>query len=173
MPLVPQPPPSPMGKSPPQPKHQCSTSSPCSILLSEVGKRFHSFPKGTFKAHFAPPAVPCSVLSYVASHLPCWSWTTKAGPNGGKTFSVPTVLTSCGKDSPKAIQWIVSILHSFKSQLAPQALDPTSGWVLPTYIKIYQNNMLLHLHAQQAHPQAPLPPPSNPNGVETVLSLGV
>jgi len=33
----------------------------------------------------------------------------KAGPNAGKSFNVPTVPTSCPKDSPKAVHWIVLI----------------------------------------------------------------
>ena len=134
---------------------------PCAILLSEVGKCYHAFPKGTFKARFTPPAVPCSVLSYVCSHPLTWSWKTKAGPKAGKIFTIPTVPTSCGKDSPRAVHWIVSIFHAFKSQLAPCALDSKTGWVLPAYIKVYQNNMLLHLRAQQASSQAK-PPSSSP-----------
>ena len=47
------------------------------------------------------------------------------------------------------IQWIVSVFHAFKSQLALQALDD-KGRVLPAYVKLYQNNMLVHLRAQQA-----------------------
>jgi len=160
MPLVPQPPPSPLGQSSSPPKHQCSPSSPCTIRLSEIGKCWHAFPKGSFKARFAPPAVPRSVLHHFNAHPFFWSWTTKAGPNAGKSFAVPTVPTSCPKDSPKAIQWIVSIFHAFKAQLAPQALDPETGRVLPSYVKIYQSNMLMHLRAQRARPKASKPPPS-------------
>jgi len=160
MPLVPQPPPSPLGQSSSPPKHQCSPSSPCTIRLSEIGKCWHAFPKGSFKARFAPPAVPRSVLHHFDTHPFFWSWTTKAGPNAGKSFAVPTVPTSCPKDSPKAIQWVISIFHAFKAQLAPQALDPETGRVLPSYVKIYQSNMLMHLRAQRAHPKASKPPPS-------------
>jgi len=159
MPLVPQPPPSSLGQSSPPPKHQCSSSSPCTIRLSEIGKCWHAFPKGSFRARFAPPAVPRSVLHHFDAHPYFWSWTTKAGPNAGKSFAVPTVPTSCPKDSPKATQWVVSIFHAFKAQLAPQALDPETGRVLPSYVKIYQNNMLMHLRAQRAHPRAGKPPP--------------
>jgi len=162
MPLVPQPPPSPLGQSSSPPKHQCSPSLPCTIRLSEIGKCWHAFPKGSFKARFAPPAVPRSVLHHFDTHPFFWSWTTKAGPNSGKSFAVPTVPTSCPKDSPKAIQWVVSIFHAFKAQLAPQALDPETGRVLPSYVKIYQNNMLMHLHAQRARPKASKPPPPPP-----------
>ena len=164
MPLEPQPPPSPpVGKVPPHTKHVCPPSSPCAILLSEVGKRYHAFPKGTFKARFSPPVVPKAVLHHLSTHPPTWSWTTKAGPKAGKSFHVPTVPTSCGKDSHRAIHWIVSIFHAFKSQLALQALDD-KGRVLPAYIKLYQNNMLVHLRAQQAllARQAKLPSMSRP-----------
>ena len=120
MPLEPQPPPSPVGKSHPSPKHACSPSSPCSIRLSEVGKQYHVFPKGTFKLHFALPAIPCHVLQYLAKSPPTWTWTTRAGPRAGKSFQVLSVPTVCGRDSPKAIQWVVTIFHAFKAQLAPQ-----------------------------------------------------
>ena len=86
---------------------------------------------------------------------------TKAGPNAGKTFSVPTIPISCGKNSPKAIQWMVSSFHAFKSQLTAQALHPKTGWVLPTYVKLYQSNMLLHLRTQQANTR-PIHPPTHP-----------
>ncbi|KIM64579.1 hypothetical protein SCLCIDRAFT_23316 [Scleroderma citrinum Foug A] len=152
-----------MGKSTSPSKHQCLLTLPCTVLLSEVGKRYHAFPKGTFRTRFAPPAVPCSMLSHIKAHPLTWTWTMKAGPKAGKSFTVPTVPTSCRKDSPKAIMWIVSIFHAFKSQLTPCALDPATGWVLPTYVKVYQNNMLIHLRGQQAHPVAkPSSPPSHP-----------
>ena len=70
MPLEPQPPPSPVGKPTPPPKHLCSPSTPCMILLSEVGKRFHAFPKGSFKAQFAPPVIPRHVLQYLVKSPP-------------------------------------------------------------------------------------------------------
>jgi len=161
MPFELQPPPSPLGQASAPTKHQCSPSSPCTILLSEIGKCYHAFPKGSFRACFAPPAVPRSVLHHFDAHPFRWSWTTKAGPNAGKSFAVPTVPTSCPKDSPKAVHWIVSIFHAFKSQLAPQALDPETGRVLPSYVKLYQNNMLMHLHAQRARPRAGNSPPSH------------
>jgi len=154
MPLVPQPPPSPLGQASVPPKHQCSPSSPCTIRLSEIGKCYHAFPRGTFRSRFTPPAVPRSVLNHVDAHPFFWSWTTKAGPNAGKSFAVPTVPTSCPKDSPKAVLWIVSIFHAFKSQLTPQALDQATGRVLPAYVKLYQNNMLMHLCAQLARLRA-------------------
>ena len=171
MPPEPQPPPSPVGKSPTRTKHVCSPLSPCTILLSEVGKHYHAFPKGTFKARFSPPAVPRAVVRYISSHPLTWSWTTKAGPKAGKSFKVPTVPTSCGKDSHRAIQWIVSIFHAFKSQLAPLALDADTGRVLPAYVKLYQSNMLVHFRTQQAM-QAKSPPtlrsqPSRPTQTPT------
>jgi len=46
---------------------------------------------------------------------------------------------------------MVSIFHAFKAQLAPQALDQETGRVLPAYVKLYQNNMLMHIRAQRAH----------------------
>ena len=158
MPLDSASPPPPVGKSSPPSKHQCSSTSPCAILLSEVGKHFHAFPKGTFRTQFAPPAIPSSVLKHVEAHPPTWSWMTKSGPCAGKSFSIPTVPTACSKDSPKAICWIVSNFHAFKSQLAPCTLDSETGWVLPGYVKLYQNNMLVHLRTQQARFCAKTPP---------------
>ena len=133
----------------------------CAILLSEVGCRYHAFPKGTFRAQFAPRAIPCSVLRYLQTHPTTWSWTIKAGPNAGKSFTIPSVPTLCGKDSPKVILWIVSIFHVFKSQLNTQALATETGWVLPDYVRLYQNNMLFHIKARQARQSAPPPPPAS------------
>ena len=99
MPLELQPQPSPVGKPIPPPKHSCFPSSSCSICLSEVGKHYHAFPKGTFKARFALPAIPRHVLQHLAKSPPTWTWTTRAG----KLFQVPSVPTPCSRDSPKGI----------------------------------------------------------------------
>ncbi|KIM55474.1 hypothetical protein SCLCIDRAFT_30334 [Scleroderma citrinum Foug A] len=153
--------PSPVGKSSPPTKHQCKAASPCVILLSEVGKRHHTFPKGSFKARFIPPAVLIMVRKHLSAHPLFWSWTVKAGPNAGKSFRVPTVPTSCGRDSPQAVQWLVSAFHAFKAQLMPKAIGAKTGQVLPAYVKVYQNNMLQHLVQQQAvAPPAKATPPS-------------
>ena len=131
MPLEPQPPPSPMGKPTPPPKHICSPLSPCTICLSEVGKCYHMFPKGTFKARFALPAIPRHVLQHLAKSPPTWTWTTRTSPRAGKSFQVPSIPTACSRDSPRVIQWIISIFHAFKAQLAPQALGQETSQVLP------------------------------------------
>ena len=111
MPLDSEPPPSLVGNTPPT-KHFCLSMTPCRILLSDVGKCYHAFPKGTFRSRFTPPAVPRSVLRYLSTHPPSWSWTIKVGPNA-----------------------------------------------LPGFVRIYQNNMLLHFRSQQAQSR-PKPPPS-------------
>ena len=139
-------------------KHQCSSISPCVILLSEIGKHYHMFPRGSFQSCFTPPAVPQLVLHYFDAHLFHWSWTMKNGPNASKSFAIPTIPTSCPKDSLKAVRWTVSIFHAFKSQLTPKALDLKMGRVLPAYVKLYQNNMLMHFHAQHVHPWAGISP---------------
>jgi len=173
MPLEPEPLPSSLGRPSP-PKHQCSSTSTCTILLSEIGKYYHAFPKGSFRSRFAPPAIPRSVLHHLDAHPFYWSWTMKAGPNAGKSFAVPTVPTSCPKDSPKAVHWMVSIFHAFKAQLAPQALDQETGRVLPAYVKLYQNNMLMHIRAQRAHSRvgktspASAPPRAAPRPVAVI-----
>ena len=183
MPLESQPQPSLMGKPTPPPKHSCSPSSPCSIHLSEVGKCYHAFPKGTFKARFAPPAIPRHVLQYLVKSPPTWTWTTRAGPRAGKSFQIPSISTAYSRDSPKAIQWIVTIFHAFKVQLAPQAISQETGRVLPGYVKLYQNNMLVHLRSQQAQlkarskPSSPQtmkacpPPPSQSPPSPTIADL--
>ncbi|KAI6108711.1 hypothetical protein EDD16DRAFT_1738435 [Pisolithus croceorrhizus] len=151
MPLEPIPPPSPRGKTPP-PKHQCSPTAPCPLRLSEVGRQYHQFPKGTFRARFSPPALPKAVASHFAKNPPIWTWSVKAGPNVGKSFQVPTIPISCDKTAPKAIKWIVAVFHSFKAHLNPVALDTDSGRVHPAWLRLYQNNLLIHLHNQlKAH----------------------
>lgn len=144
---------------------------------SDIGKHFHAFPKGTFWAHYCPPSIPKSILQHFAAHTPYWSWTTKAGPNAGKSFNVPTVPTACKKGSPRATQWIISLFHSFKAHLNPQALDP-NGWVLPAHVRLYQNNMLIHLRGLLGNPLSqptpaspPRPPPPQPNPTHFYASL--
>ena len=148
MPVEPTPPPSPRGKSSSPPKHLCPTSTPCAIRLSDIGRRYHSFPKSTFHARFTLPAVPKTVLRYFIAHPFAWTWTTRAGPNKGKSFQVPTIPTSCQKTSHKAIRWIVAVFHSFKTHLNPIALEGDSGRVLPAWVRLYQNNFLVHIQGQ-------------------------
>ena len=148
MPVEPTPPPSPRGKDSSPPKHRCPTSTPCTIRLSDVGRRYHSFPKGTFHARFTLPVVPKMVLRYFVANPFVWTWTTRAGPNEGKSFQVPTIPTSCQKTSHKAIRWIVAVFHSFKTHLNPIALEGDSGRVLPAWVCLYQNNFLIHIQRQ-------------------------
>ena len=117
MPLEPQPPPSPLGKASKRPRHHCDPLIPCALHLSDIGKSYHAFPKGTFCARYTPPTIPHSVLHYYMANPFSWSWTTKAGPKAGQTFSVPTIPISCKKDDHKAIHWTVSLFHSFKTHL--------------------------------------------------------
>ncbi|KAF8547649.1 hypothetical protein OG21DRAFT_1527009 [Imleria badia] len=56
-----------------------------------------------------------------------WSWTTKAGPNMGKSFSVPTIPILCGNSATKSLRWTVSLFHSFKLHLHPKAFDQESS----------------------------------------------
>ena len=171
MPLEPQPPPSPLGKASKRPRHHCDPLIPCALRLSDIGKGYHAFPKGTFRAHYIPPTIPRSVLRYYRANPFSWSWTTKAGPKAGQTFSVPTIPISCKKDDHKAIHWTVSLFHSFKTHLHPEAMNPETGRVLSSFVRIYQNNMLLHFRSQiqLKIPQPttkdlspPQPPPSHP-----------
>ncbi|KAI6094731.1 hypothetical protein EDD16DRAFT_1721413 [Pisolithus croceorrhizus] len=173
MPLEPVPPPSPRGKTPP-PKHQCSPTVPCPLRLSEVGRQYHQFPKGTFRAHFSPPALPKTVASHFAKNPPIWTWSVKAGPNEGKSFQVPTIPIACDKTAPRAVKWIVAVFHSFKAHLNPVALDTDSGRVLPAWLRLYQNNLLVHIRNQlkarlpRKVRSTPRPPSSMLGGIAAV-----
>ncbi|KAI5980468.1 hypothetical protein EDC04DRAFT_2917970 [Pisolithus marmoratus] len=127
--LEPLPQQSPCGKNSSPPKHQCPTSDPCPVRLSDVSKRYHSFPKGTFKARFAPPVLPRFVLAHFASHPSTWTWVTKDSPNKGKSFQVPTTPITCDKTAPRAIHWMVMVFHSYKAHLNPVAIDSDTGRV--------------------------------------------
>lgn len=155
MPLVPVPPPSFRGNPLKGLPHHCDPATPCIIHLSDIGKKFHSFPKRTFCVCYTPPPIPCPYLRHFASHPYTWSWTTKGGPNQGKTFSIATIPIVCNKDASKAIRWIVSLFHSFKTHLNPFVLDLETGRVFPAIVKIYQSNMLLHFCSQSHTIPAP------------------
>ncbi|KIK10452.1 hypothetical protein PISMIDRAFT_20276 [Pisolithus microcarpus 441] len=99
-----------------------------SLRLSEVGRQFHQFPKGSFKACFAPP--PCvllkCMLSHFASHPPTWSWTIKAGPNKHKLHfhgSPPFCLAVCTDRSLHTISSI-HIAHGRLSTFIKLPPDP-------------------------------------------------
>ncbi|KAI6013715.1 hypothetical protein BKA83DRAFT_19144 [Pisolithus microcarpus] len=167
MPLDPIPPPSPHGKVSP-PKHQCSPDSPCPVQLSEVGRQFHQFQKGTSKARFALPALLKFMTSYFASHPPAWTWTVWGGPNKGKSYQVPTTPIVCEGDAPRAVQWIVTVFHLFKAHPNPLTVDPETGRVKPAWLKLYQNNLYIHLHSQlRSHFPPPKPAPPGPKAVSS------
>ncbi|KAI5997348.1 hypothetical protein EDC04DRAFT_2977959 [Pisolithus marmoratus] len=145
-------------------------SDPCQIRLSDIGKRYHSFPKGTFKARFIPPSAPCFVVKHLAAHPPSWTWTTKGGPNKDRSFQVPTIPITCDKAAPRAIHWVVAVFHSFKAHLNPIAIDGETGKVKPGWLRLYQNNLYVHLRGQmketavpkQAPPLTPKPSSTSP-----------
>ncbi|KAI6043165.1 hypothetical protein EDC04DRAFT_2600355 [Pisolithus marmoratus] len=178
MPLEPLPPPSPRGKKLSRPKHTCPSAEPCSVKLSDIGKHYHSFPKGTFKARFTPPSAPKFVLKHLVAHPLTWTWTTKDGPNKGHSFQVPTTPIHCDKTAPRAIHWIVAVFHSFKAHLNPVALDAESGKVKPGWLRLYQNNLYVHLRGQmkgssgptRANPSTPKPPPTVPPQTPSVAA---
>ncbi|KAI5985668.1 hypothetical protein EDC04DRAFT_3000382 [Pisolithus marmoratus] len=161
MPLEPLPQQSPHGKNSSPPKHQCPMSDPCPVRLSDVGKHYHSFPKGMFKARFTPPVLPRFVLTHFTSHPSTWTWVTKDGPNKGKSFQVPTTPITCNKTAPKAIHWMVMGFHLFKAHLNPIAIDSDTGRVKQGWLQLYQDNMYVHLQGQLkacALPKKVLPP---------------
>ncbi|KAI6039440.1 hypothetical protein EDC04DRAFT_2895238 [Pisolithus marmoratus] len=120
-----------------------------------VGKRYHSFPKGSFKACFIPPSAPHFILKHLAAHPPTWTWTTKGGPNKDHSFQVPTIPITCDKAAPRAIHWVVAVFHSFKAHLNPIAIDGESGKVKPGWLRLYQNNLYVHLRGQMKETTAP------------------
>ncbi|KAI6016819.1 hypothetical protein BKA83DRAFT_4497333 [Pisolithus microcarpus] len=128
---------------------------------------FHQFPKGSFKACFIPPALPKYVVSHFASHPPTWTWAVKAGPNKGKTFQVPTIPIVCDESAPRAVHWMVMVFHSFKAHLNPITIDANTGRVLPDWLRLYQNNLHIHLHSQlKARPPHSKPaPPTTPTPI--------
>ena len=115
-------------------------------------------PKGYLQGLIRTTSDSSSRTTVSSEVTPTWMWTTRASPRAGKSFQVPSVPTACSKDSPRAIQWIISIFHAFKAQLAPQAISLETGQVLPDYVKLYQNNMLVHLQSQQAQSKAKVKP---------------
>ncbi|KIJ10210.1 hypothetical protein PAXINDRAFT_16779 [Paxillus involutus ATCC 200175] len=144
------------------PKHKCLPFEACTIQLSDIGRHFHAFPKGTFCARFTPPAPPPFVMCFYATHPLYWQWTTKTGPNAGKSFKVPTVPTHCPKGSPKAIFWLVNTFHSFKAHLAPSVLQGNK--VPKLLLHLYQSNMVLHMRTQMR-----AQPPSDPIPITSQL----
>jgi hypothetical protein len=171
MPLEPLPPPSPRGKTshkpnPPE-KHKCMANQPCPILLSDIGRVFHTMPKGYLKLRYSLPSLPKFVMDHYNAHPFSWSWTTRSGPNEGKSFSVPHIPTHCKKSDHRAVRWTVDLFHSFKAHLSPAALDE-KGRVLKPIVRIFRNNMLIHYHRQSAlskaaSTRAPPPLPNPPN----------
>ena len=121
---------------------------------------------GTFRTRYTPPAIPKSVLDHFATHPFTWSWTTKSGPNAGKSFPVPYIPTFCRKSDNQSVRWTVDLFHSFKAHLSPQLLD-AKGRVPTPLVRIYQSNMLIHFHRQassikQLPKPASIPPPPPP-----------
>ena len=128
MPLELQPPPFPLGKALKRPCHHCNSLIPCALCLSDIGKSYHAFLKETFHAHYTPSTIPHSVLCYYMANSFSWSWTTKAGPKVGQTFSVPTIPISCKKDDHKAILYIGPYLYS--THLKPTSTSRQWTWKL-------------------------------------------
>ncbi|KAG6372371.1 hypothetical protein JVT61DRAFT_7813 [Boletus reticuloceps] len=145
-------PPDPLPSGPPQPqltlppKHICSREVACVVQLSDIGKKYHTFPSGSFHLRFSPPTIPKFVLVYFLTHPFSWKWTTRGGPNKGKSFSVPTIPTACTQVDHRAVRWTVDLFHSFKAHLSDGAL--IEGRVRPDIVKLYQNNMLIHYRSQ-------------------------
>ena len=141
-----------MGKSTPSSKRQCNCREAtrcCDIPISQIGKRFHFIPKAFVDMVFFSPAIPAWVLCHIKAHPPTWMWTLRAGPRAGTTLTVPIVPIHCASDAHRAVQWLVSIFHIFKGSLqAESSIAITDERVISPLVRIYQNNMLLHIDAQ-------------------------
>ena len=137
----------------------------CDIPISQIGRRFHYVPRRFIDTVFFPPSIPAWVLRYLKAHPPKWTWTIRAGPRAGTTLTVPTVPIHCSSDAHKAIKWIVSVYHSFKTSLVREetAID-RKGRILPQLIRIYQNNMLMHIAAQMRILERTPPPAKSAKG---------
>ena len=154
-----------MGKSAP-PKHHCDCSNAtrcCDIPISQIGCQFHYVPKTFVDMVFFPPAIPAWVLRHIKAHPLTWMWKLHAGT----VLMVPMVPIHYPSNAHKAVRWIVSIFHLFKSSLHSSSLTP-DGRVLPPLVRIYQNNMLIHIAGQQQlydrlHPTQPEPEVTPPH----------
>ncbi|KAI6009955.1 hypothetical protein EDC04DRAFT_2610429 [Pisolithus marmoratus] len=94
-----------------------------------------------------------------------WTWITKDSPNTGNSFQVPTIPITCDKAAPKAICWMAAVFHSYKAHLNPIAIDKDSGRVKQGWLRLYQNNMYVHLQGQLktcTSPKQVLPPSTKP-----------
>ena len=178
MPLDPVPPSSPRGNLPPTPpkdRYNCKDASRmCDIPISQIGRRYHYVPRRLSNTVFLPPAIPTWVLRHLKAHPPTWTWTIRAGPRAGTTLTVPTVPIHCSGDSHRAVKWIVSVFHSFKNSLhcSSETDSGTDGKLRPQLVRIYQNNMLMHIRAQMGvlersspPPKPARPPPSPPGSI--------
>ncbi|KAI6017832.1 hypothetical protein EDC04DRAFT_2902452 [Pisolithus marmoratus] len=87
---------------------------------------------------------------------------TKDSPNKGKSFQVPTIPIICKKTAPCTVHWVVTVFHSFKTHLHPVAIDTDTGKVCQGWLRLYQNNLYVHLHSQLKAPPPPLPPKPSP-----------
>ncbi|KAI6039634.1 hypothetical protein EDC04DRAFT_2894977 [Pisolithus marmoratus] len=129
-------------------------------------------PKGSFKAQFIPPSAPRFILKHLTAHPPTWTWTTKDGPNKDHSFQVPTIPITCDKAAPRAIHWVVTVFHSFKAHLNPIAIDKESGRVKPGWLRLYQNNLYVHLRGQMKETAVPKrAPPTTTKPSSTPLPL--
>ncbi|KAI5983726.1 hypothetical protein EDC04DRAFT_2616036 [Pisolithus marmoratus] len=134
MPLDPLPPPSPCGKS--------LAPSTCQMLARGITLSLRALSE--------------LILSLQSS--PIWTWMTKDGPNKGKSFQVPTIPIVCEKTAPHAVHWVVTVFHSFKTHLHPVTIDTDTGKVHQGWLRLYQNNLYVHLRSQLKVPPPPLPP---------------
>ena len=116
---------------------------------------YHAFPKGTFHVRYTPPAIPQSILCFFTASPYSWFWTTRAGLNQGKTFSVPTIPVACSKDVTKSLCCTISLFHSFKTHLNPEMLDPEMDYVTSLYKAVSKQ------HAGALPYSAQIPPPSS------------
>ncbi|KAI6016725.1 hypothetical protein EDC04DRAFT_2903105 [Pisolithus marmoratus] len=86
-------------------------------------------------------------------------------PQQGSLLPSPNHPYTCDKTAPRAIHWIVMVFHSFKAHLNPIAIDGESGKVKARWLRLYQNNLYIHLQGQMKEAAAakrPVPPTPKP-----------
>ena len=144
MPLDSEPPPSPVGNTPPT-KHFCLSTMPCRILLSDVGKHYHAFPKGTFRSRLSnDPSDPSRVMHLPHLHL----------------YLCRLLPQSCLQTTPPSPS-------SSMSSVQESTSHPQYSWLQP----ILDNERCPPLFKHVDSSMVPIYSHSIPNDVQVVLSV--
>ena len=119
--------------------------SPCTISVYEVGKFFHTFPKGFFKSQCIPPSLPKVIIDTYIKKPSSWSFKTKTG----KTFQVPTLPTFSPKGADTFTRFCSTLFFDFKSKVDKKFLKDSR--IPKPFVQLYINNMVLHFKTQTSN----------------------